>query len=660
MHPLLQTIDLEYSGLTQVKAAVNAYDVSQALNALIEYYRNRLEPDPISLIDPDETFTTIADLALRHEFTFYNHQAVIPGSTIDWTYKPSPDWEWTWALNRHTWWPALASAYLTTKNEKYVQELDSLICSWVGEHPPSVHDLSAWRPLEAGIRMGKAWIRILQALKTSSQVSRTAWLYYLRSIYDHAEYLIKYAETSSNRLLMEMNGLLNCGLIFPEFKRASDWVHIAMKQLETEMQAQVHPDGLQNEYSTGYQLVCIDHFEDALEKVERASRKQFSSIYRNRLIAMWESVMYMLRPDGKLPMLNDADQRLISPQLIEAGEKYGRTDFIYAGTNGRQGQPPADNSHRFPWGRRAIMRSGWETDALYGLLETAPFGYGHQHEDALTFEVMAYGQPLIGTMGRFTYADTPIRRYLTSSRGHNVVLIDNHEQAQISYAQSISQRFDSAKPLDLQANAQRNQPPERMPASWIATVETMDPWISNDKFDVAHGKYEGPWSGQEKEFSWERWMIFHKPVKQINCPGFWVIQDRFLGHRTHELDFLFHFFPGEISWDEETGHIVSNYGKNTGNILVCFADPSDLTFAPYKGQENPPRGWFSQEYGQVEAAWEIVAQTERTFPFIHTFVLIPFYGDQVPDVQLNIIDIDVDVVIDGQSWNVPFKYLLNY
>jgi hypothetical protein len=54
-----------------------------------------------------------------------------------------------------------------------------------------------------------------------------------------------------------------------------------------------------------------------------------------------------------------------------------------------------------------VLRSGWDADALYAMLEAAPFGYGHQHEDALTFELFAYGQPLLGAMGRYTYARVP-------------------------------------------------------------------------------------------------------------------------------------------------------------------------------------------------------------------------------------------------------------
>lgn len=657
MHPLLEMLDLTQPSLTTVKSAVDAYDVRQALDMLVSYYRNRSEPDPTRLVGPDETLIERADEALRHDFTFYRERAVIPGSTLDWTYKPGTDWEWTWALNRHTWWPTLASAYLATADARYAQELDRLISSWVGEHPPSIHDLSAWRPLEAGIRMADAWVAILQALKTSPHVSRTAWLYYLRSIPDHAEFLMIHAESGSNRLLMEMNGLLTCGLLFPEFKRASDWIHFAMAQLETEMQRQVHPDGVQNEYSTGYQLVCIRHFAEALERVERVGTHKFSAAYRTRLIAMWESIMYLLRPDGRLPMLNDADQHIVSPLLRTAGERYERPDFVYAATHGKEGEPPAITSHRFPWGRRAVMRSGWQADAFYGLLETAPYGYGHQHEDALTFEVMAYGQPLIGTMGRYTYADDPIRQYLTSSRGHNVVLVDGHGQAQQSLAQSMGEPFDSARPRPLQANAQRNQPITQVPYEWTAHAETNDPWICNERFDVAHGRYDGPWANGVEIGPWERRMLFHKPARHQNRPGFWLIQDTFSGFGSHELKFLFHFFPGEVAWNTAEGHIISRYGSDTGNILVQFANMEQLQISASKGETEPPGGWYSREYGHLEAAWELVARRSVAFPANHIFALIPFYGAQAPIVKITIATDHIMVMIDGQQWPVPHENL---
>jgi hypothetical protein len=634
MHPLLLSLNLDYPGLEEVRAAYEAGDIERALNELVAYYRVRPEPDPALLALPDPAAVAAAETALQHRFEFYNEPGTLPGERFDWTYKPGIDWEWTWALNRHQWWPTLASAYLATRDERYCQELDMLIRTWVEGHPPTVDDRAAWRTIEAGIRTYGAWPAILSAMKVSACISREAWLDYLSSIQDHAEFLLAHPK-GGNWLLMETNGVLTCGLVFPEFKRAAGWVQTAVEIFEREMQAQVHPDGAQVEYSTGYHFVCLRNFEMALDKLNRAAAPpaRLSAAFRARLVAMWEHVMYMLRPDGRIPMLNDADNRYVSADLLVAGEKHRRADFVYAATNGQRGNPPAYTSYRFPWERRAVLRSGWDANALYSMLEAAPFGYGHQHEDALTVELFAFGQPLIGAMGRYTYAQVPIRRYLTSSEGHNVLLIDGRGQDQRSLAAQLPQAA-SRPPL------------------WLSQDETSDPWLSTPDLDVAYGCYSGPWSGGLEGVIWERWLAFLKPGE--DRPGFWVIRDRVEGEGRHALTWLLHFFPGWITIDDQSANLVTDYGEGTGNLVVSFTQAGSAEFDAVRGQEDPPRGWYSDEYGQLEAAWEVRAERVVDLPYESYIALVPFQGDTVPQVSVQAIQGGVIVTINGTGWEVQF------
>ena len=292
MHPLLNSLNLDYPGLETVRKAVADRNVSLALSELVRYYRARPEPDPTGLAQADPQAVARADAALQHDFVFYNEPGRVPGDPLDWTYRPGIDWEWTWALNRHGWWSDLCAAYLQTGSETYMRELDLLIRSWVGGHPPTVEDASAWRTIEAGIRTMGPWMSILGALKASPAISRDAWLYYLRSIQDHAEFLLANPK-GGNWLLMETNGVLACGLNFPEFKRAGAWVDTAIQKFEHEIIHQTHPDGSQEEYSSHYHFVCLHNFEMALDRVDRAVTagrlaRGFSDAYRQRLMAMWE------------------------------------------------------------------------------------------------------------------------------------------------------------------------------------------------------------------------------------------------------------------------------------------------------------------------------------------------------------------------------------
>jgi hypothetical protein len=633
MHPLLELINLDHPGLEAVREAAEQRKLSEAMNALVDYFRARVEPDPALLVQANANHVEAADRVVRREFTFYNEPGTVPPGDYDWTYKPGTDWEWTWALNRHFHWHPLAAAYLATEDEKYALELANEVRTWVGNHPATTDDLAVWRTIEAGLRM-KTWPGILDVMKRSPAFSREVWLHFLRSISEHAEFLIAHPKIN-NWLLMESNGLLTCGLVFPEFKRATEWRHLGIERFEGEMIRQVHPDGAHVEYSTGYIFVCIHNFADVLDKMDRVLGVEhgFSDEYRDRIVAMWEHVMYMMRPDGFQPMLNDGEMIDVRPRLIAAGERYDRPDFMYAATNGERGEAPTDGSHRFPWVRRAVMRCGppehptgtWARDALYGFFEAGPLGAGHVHEDALTFEVMAYGQPLIGTMGRLTYERIPRRQYFCNGLGHNVVLVDGAPQFW------------------------KRTHPDR--SSWVATEPTDLPWTSNPELDTAYARYDKPWADEQLDgVVHERWMALSKPGDDGRTP-FWLLKDKLSGgpDGERELRTLFHLYPGaELNHNDETGVATVVYPSGAG-VHIVISDVNEMTFDAAIGQDDPVRGWYSEEYGKIEPAWELAAVRRSVLPVEYVVALVPFRDGSALDVHVASTDDGAVVVVNNRE-----------
>ena len=318
MHPLLLQLDLDHPGLEEANALARASRIHEALAAVVRYFRARPEPDPSLLATPNPGAVEASERAIAREFVFYQVPGKVPPGNWDWTWRPGTDWEWTYALNRHHWWAELAAAYLATGDQRYAQELDSLIRSWVGQCPVHVDDISSWRTLETGIRVAGPWIGILSAMKATPVITDTAWIMYLRAIHDHAEHLVANPK-ANNWLLVESNGLLTCGIVFPEFRRAKDWVRTAVERFEREMEQSVHPDGAHIEYSSSYHFLSLHSFTAAMDKADRTVGRVFSDEFRNRLELMWEYPMYMMRPDGRLPLLNDSDTANIRPQLRAAG-----------------------------------------------------------------------------------------------------------------------------------------------------------------------------------------------------------------------------------------------------------------------------------------------------------------------------------------------------
>ena len=108
------------------------------------------------------------------------------------------------------------------------------------------------------------------------------------------------------------------------------------------------------------------------------------------------------------------------------------------------------------------MRTDWTRDAVWCLLEAAPFGFGHQHEDKLEVLFQAYGSSFLTEAGTNAYDDSPLHRYSLSSFGHNTVLVDG-------CGQNRRARY-SRKDLRTDVSAGMY-------------------WRSNDIFDAAQGVY---------------------------------------------------------------------------------------------------------------------------------------------------------------------------
>ena len=278
MHPLLSSLNLDLPVLRDVAEPAERRDPSAALKALVDYYRNREEPDPGVMAKANPNAVNAAEKTLRREYVFYNEPGTLPSGDRDWTWKPGTDWEWTWALNRHFTWSQLSAAYLATGDERYAQDLDDQVRTWVAGHPADTEDPSAWRSLEAGIRVGTSWPAGLGAMKASRSFTDHAWLLFLRSIKEHAEYLIA-NKRSNNWLLKETNGLITCGLYFPEFRDAAKWVRIGIERLENEVRVQVHPDGAHIEYSTGYHFFSNDSLSLSLDRFDRVMATPYREFF---------------------------------------------------------------------------------------------------------------------------------------------------------------------------------------------------------------------------------------------------------------------------------------------------------------------------------------------------------------------------------------------
>jgi hypothetical protein len=579
---LLSALDLSRPGLERVNAAIAQHDPAAARHALAEYYRHRTTPvyyiAPGEKANPRPSQPDIVggERAIRHEFSSIGYPYTF-GTTIDWHFdltaqpgsKYAPNNEWTWQLNRHAEWLALSRAYRDTGDEKYAREFVAEMTGWVRDCPmpekATNSPRSAWRTIETGIRAAQVWPELWYRFVLSPAMTDDALIDFLKAYIDHARHLMAF-HTTGNWLAMEGNGLFHVGVLFPEFKDAPAWRETAANWIYHELDNQVYPDGVQIELSSGYHHVSQSNFLQVF-KIAQLNHVELPADFLKRLEKMYDFDVYGAMPDGVLPGVQDGGYYRVNRTLEEAARLFpDRQDFLWYATNGKQGKPPAETSHAFPYAGYYVMRSSWEPDARWLWFDGGPFGYGHQHEDKLEIILTAYGRRFLVDPGNYTYERSKWREYFIDSPSHNVVLVDGQPQRR------------------------RGLPREQ----YVVKEPLPHVWLSTPAYDYVEAAFDENFGGEVKR------NVSHRRAVLFVKPDFWVMLDTLTAHdgKEHSYDALFHF-EDKVKAD---GLRLATEDADQPNLTIAVRPDPGLSLKIVEGQQDPVQGWLPSAISSVHPA----------------------------------------------------------
>lgn len=542
---------------------------------LAEYYRRRTRPVYKFQERSSSPDMPAAQRAMRHEFISIGIPHTF-GPHIDWAFDKTaegglaPNNEWTWQLNRHAEWLALARAYRATNDEKYAREFVAQMTSWVHDCPmPDTAanvPRSAWRTIETGIRAAQVWPELWYTFLRSPAMTDDALLAFLSAYVDHARHLMAFHMTG-NWLAMEGNGLFHVGVLFPEFKDAPAWRDTSSRWIYAELDNQVYPDGVQIELASGYHHVSLMNFLQVY-KISRLNDVSLPADFLKRLEKMYDFDVYGATPSRQLPGVQDGGYFDVRPALREAAELFpDRPDFLWYATDGGKGKPPADVSHAFPYAGYYVQRSGWDPNARWLWFDGGPFGYGHQHEDKLEIIVEAYGKSFLVDPGNYTYERSKWRQYFIDSPSHNVVLVDGQPQ-------------------------RRRGARDRM--EYVVKEPLPHVWSTTKDSDYVEATYDEAFGGAVgKGVQHTRAVLFIKP-------DFWVMMDRLtaVDGKEHTYEPMFHF-DCPVKAD---GLRVVTQNPGQPNLTVLTRPLAGLSVRIVEGQEEPVQGWLTKGISAVRPA----------------------------------------------------------
>ncbi len=615
---LFAALDLEQPALSAVKQAVATQDWNAARSALAAHFRNRTSPRWVvdwrnpAFRESKKTKPPKLDAvekAMQHKFDYPTgpgkHGTWDFGAKIDWHANPTEGEArthlWNESINRHFHFRTLAEAYWQTGEDKYAGEIAAQILDWTASNPAVLlssgnrmpDGCEAWQTLTTGIRLADTWPNAIYRCLGSPAFSDEAIVAVFKSVCEQARHLVRWPSTG-NWLTAESNGMFTAGVLFPEFKEAREWRKTALDRLYRQLDDEVYPDGMQFELAAGYNNWVVREFASILELADlNEVRGELPGDFQAKMEKMFNYLLFASMPNGSIPGLNDSGNADIR-DLLATGYKLfpGREDFNFVATSRTSGKAPTETSYAFPYTGHYVMRSGWDADATFLLLDAGPYGAGHQHEDKLHFVLWSQGQQLLLDPGNFSYDRSRWRKYVLSTSGHNTVMVDGEGQHRSGKRETYY-----------------------WPRPWTAPVpaDSRTCWISTPDYDCAIGVYDDGYGSKATAVTHQRQIVF---VKRENV---FVVTDTLKpqDEAEHRYESLFHFSLDVAVLDEQTRAVRTERADGSNVSIVPVADEK-LSVRIVKGKEDEPvQGWAGSPWRPIPTAiYQRSGRGEVRFQFV--------------------------------------------
>ncbi len=239
------------------------------------------------------------------------------------------DIKYPWELGRCQHLLALGQAHLLARCEDGGEEADGFAIELLAQ----CEDFIAANPVGTGVNWtctmdvalrAANWCLALALVKDCAALPRDR----LEAVYGHLHqtglFIVcnledKY-EVTSNHFLSNLVGLHILAGEFADLDFGRAWDGFARKRLEEEIVLQVLDDGADYESSIPYHRLVTELFLGSW-RLSQLQGRPLSDGYRARLIRMVDFLAATLKPDGRIPVIGDADDgRLMIPG------RYGRWD----------------------------------------------------------------------------------------------------------------------------------------------------------------------------------------------------------------------------------------------------------------------------------------------------------------------------------------------
>jgi hypothetical protein len=573
------------------------------------------------------------------------------GARVDWLREPASGVRWPlgfhgdvrlvrgdgsdvrvlWELNRLGHLLTLGRAYAAGGGEELAEEFFAQVESWREQNP--LGQGPNWAcAMEVALRA----VNLLAALRLfrgSPALDEERFARLLALFDAHGRHVRRNLEYSyiaaGNHYLSDVAGLLWLGLLLPELSAARRWREFALKELLRELDRQVLADGADWEASTGYQRFITELFlytfllcrENGLDVGERPW---------TRVRSMLEYVRACLRPDGRAPLVGDADGGRFLPLARRGADEHAyllavgavlfreprfkvqeetpeEVFWLLGGEGVRTFEElkttEAAASRLFGHAGVCVLREG----DLYLHLNAGGAGLdgrgAHGHNDALSIEVSACGVSFIKDPGTYVYtSDLRARNEFRSTAYHSTVEIDGAEQNTTPESAPFF-NGDEARPRLHTFNGSAESP--------FAVAE--------------HHGYERLPAGA---------VTHRRSVSFERLERYWLIADALTGAGEHSFRFVFHAAPGREVRVEGSFVQILDEASGASLFVIPLGELGGLTVEPR---------WSSRDYGSKEESAAAVWKLRAAAPLEARWLLVPVCAGEDARARLELLRRDFNL-----------------
>lgn len=475
------------------------------------------------------------------------------------------DIKYPWELARCQHFLPLGQAYRLSGNARYAHELVEQCLDFIEANPVGI-GINWTCTMDVALRAAN-WCFALNLVAACAEIEERTWETIYRHLFETGVFILdnlenKY-EVTSNHFLSNVIGIHVLSAEFEGLSFAEKWDAYAREALEEEIVAQVLPDGADYESSVPYHRLVTELFLGSL-RISEIQQRPLSQAYRQQLSAMMTFLEAVMRPDGTLPVIGDADdgrlviatgygvwrpgdaRHILAPaaMALSRPELLANADEHAAWEAAWWGFEPAETKTALKKTAGAERRSVERLFPDAGLAVSCPAdrssyllvsnavvgtkGFGnHKHNDLLSFEYGDRGLMLIVDPGSYVYtSDFDQRNAYRATARHNTLMVDGVEQNEFQPGY-LFRMFAKATPQHIAFTATGNG---------IRYVGAHDGYQNQIDPGVAH----------------------RRNFDQSRRDARLEIRDVVSGEGTHLLEWYFHLAPEvglEISTDRRAAHL---------------------------------------------------------------------------------------------------------